>query len=155
MMLIDAGCYLPDDILVKVDRTSMSVALEARSPLLDHRVAAFAVSLPDAYRFDARGGKRILRDLAGQFVPREILERPKQGFAVPLGSWLRGPLREWAQERLAPAELARSGLLVDREISTRWRQHLQGEWDWSGPLWDVLMFQSWYREYMRCPTANL
>jgi asparagine synthase (glutamine-hydrolysing) len=154
MMLIDAGCYLPDDILVKVDRTSMSVALEARSPLLDHRVASFAVSLPDAFKFDARGGKRILRDLAASFVPRDILERPKQGFAVPLGQWLRGPLRDWAHERLAAPELARSGLLVDQEISRRWQQHQQGEWDWSATLWDVLMFQSWYREFMHSPTVT-
>jgi asparagine synthase (glutamine-hydrolysing) len=154
MMLIDAGCYLPDDILVKVDRTSMSVALEARSPLLDHRVASFAVSLPDAFKFDARGGKRILRDLAASFVPRDILERPKQGFAVPLGQWLRGPLRDWAHERLAVPELARSGLLVDHEISRRWQQHQQGEWDWSATLWDVLMFQSWYREFMHSPTVT-
>jgi asparagine synthase (glutamine-hydrolysing) len=155
MMLVDAGCYLPDDILVKVDRTSMSVALEVRSPLLDHRVSEFAVSLPDAFKFDARGGKSILRDLAARFVPREILERPKQGFAVPLGKWLRGPLREWANERLSPAELSRSGLLLDNEISRRWRQHLQGEWDWSVVMWDVLMFQSWYREFMHSPTANV
>jgi asparagine synthase (glutamine-hydrolysing) len=153
MMLVDAECYLPDDILVKVDRASMSVALEVRAPLLDHRVSALAVSLPDAFKFDARGGKRILRDLAARFVPRDILERPKQGFAAPLGSWMRGPMREWAAERLSAEELDRSGLLIKGEISRRWRQHLQGEWDWSALLWDVLMFQSWYREFMRTPQA--
>jgi asparagine synthase (glutamine-hydrolysing) len=155
MMLIDAGCYLPDDILVKLDRSSMSVALETRSPLLDRRIAEFAVSLPDEYKFDARGGKRILRDLAARYVPRDILERPKQGFAVPLGRWLRGPLRDWADERLSTSALSSSGLLVSPEITKRWKQHQQGQWDWSASLWDVLMFQAWYGEFMHSPTESL
>lgn len=144
MAAIDLLGYLPDDILVKVDRASMGVSLEARAPLLDHRVIEAAARLPLSFRVDADGGKRILRHLAYRYVPRALLDRPKAGFGVPMAAWLRGPLRGWAEDLLSEANLSKCGLLQVRPIRAVWQAHAAGRGDFSAQLWNVLMFQSWY-----------
>jgi asparagine synthase (glutamine-hydrolysing) len=145
LMLCDYEGYLCNDILVKVDRASMAVGLEARCPLLDLRVAEFAWSLPDAFLVDARGGKRVLREVLARYVPAQLTERPKRGFGVPLGAWLRGPLREWAGDLLAEPALRREGLLRASEIRRIWEQHLCGWRDHGDLLWAILTFRSWHQ----------
>jgi asparagine synthase (glutamine-hydrolysing) len=141
-MLLDALTYLPDDLLVKVDRASMAVGLEARAPLLDHHIAEFAWSLPPALLFEG-GGKRVLREVLYRRVPRALVDRPKQGFEPPIGDWLRGGLRDWADDLLSPARLARSGMVEPRVVAARWREHRSGRRSWAYPLWTVLMLEAW------------
>jgi asparagine synthase (glutamine-hydrolysing) len=143
MMLVDQGTYLPDDILVKVDRASMAVGLEARVPLLDHDLVAYAWSIPQALKERDGRGKYLLRELLCRFVPRELVERPKRGFAIPLGDWLRGPLRGWAAALLDEARLRREGLLDPKPIVARWNDHLLGRRHVQDELWGVLCFQAW------------
>jgi asparagine synthase (glutamine-hydrolysing) len=143
MMLLDQRTYLPDDILAKVDRASMAVALETRVPLLDHDLVAYAWSLPLALKLGRSGGKHLLRELLGRFVPRALIDRPKQGFAVPLETWLRGPLRDWAEALLDEARMRREGLLDAARVRRHWRDLLAGERHLQNDLWGVLTLQAW------------
>ena len=144
MMAEDLTHYLPGDILAKVDRASMAVSLEARVPLLDHHLVEFAWQLPMHMKVRDGRGKWLLRTLLHEYVPAALVERPKQGFTVPVEHWLRGELRDWAQDLLSPAALARHGLLDARVVGTYLREHLDGRRAWTPQLWSVLMFQAWH-----------
>jgi asparagine synthase (glutamine-hydrolysing) len=145
-MLADALQYLPDDILVKVDRAAMAVSLETRVPMLDPGVIALAWRLPFASKVRGDVGKAVLRDVLARYVPPRLFARPKMGFAVPIAQWLRGPLREWAESLLAEDRLAREGFLDVAEVRRRWASYLAGVRDWHSVLWNVLMWQAWTEE---------
>jgi asparagine synthase (glutamine-hydrolysing) len=146
MMYADAVAYLPDDIMAKVDRASMAVALETRAPFLDHRVAAVAARIPIDMKIRGGKGKMILRKLLYREAPAELFERPKAGFAVPVGEWIKGPLRPWAEDLLDPSAMKGQGWFDTDRIHQRWQQHLSGQRDSSVAMWAVLMFQAWLRE---------
>ena len=143
MLYLDLVTYLPDDILTKVDRASMAVALEARVPLLDHRVVEFAWRIPRQTLMRRGISKWPLRQVLYRHVPRELIERPKAGFAIPLGEWLRGPLREWAENLLSEKRLREGGLVSVTDARRAWTEHLAGKHNWQYLLWDVLMLEAW------------
>jgi asparagine synthase (glutamine-hydrolysing) len=146
MCLIDQGLYLPDDILVKVDRAAMAVALETRVPLLDHRIVEFAWQLPARLKLRDGQGKWLLRQVLYRHVPAALIERPKQGFAVPLQAWLQGPLRDWAEDLLAAERLHQDGFIHPAPVRAAWAALLAGDGQWGGALWSVLMWQAWRAE---------
>ena len=149
MMFLDAVSYLPDDVLVKVDRTSMAASLEVRSPLLDHKVIEMAWRMPDSLRMPGgTTGKVALRKLLARRVPDRMIDRPKRGFGVPLNDWLRGPLRELADEHLNPARIQTLGYFDSEAVSRRWREHLSGQRNWGFHLWTCICFSMWHRHWM-------
>lgn len=147
MMLADLKQYLADDILVKVDRAAMACSLETRVPMLDHDLVEFAWRLPQSYKI--RGGKTKwpLRQILYRHVPKELIERPKVGFGVPIGEWMKFELREWCEDLLSERSLNAHDFICTHTIRDLWKQHLSGSQNWQYRLWNVLMFQAWYRHY--------
>ena len=143
MMLYDTKSYLPDDILVKVDRASMAVGLETRMPLLDHRLYEYVRGLPMSVHPGTRERKGLIKEILCRYVPRELVHRPKRGFAVPIGHWLRSDLYGWAERLLEKERLERQGIIDANRVQEIWKQHLSGKVDWQHKLWSLLMFQSW------------
>jgi len=146
MMAVDTMTYLPGDILVKVDRATMAHSLESRMPFLDHRVVEFAWKLPLDLKLREGQSKWVLRQVLNRYVPEHLFDRPKMGFGIPLGEWLRGPLKEWASDLLSPAKIRRSGYLDPHYVATLWDEHLSGERNWQYGLWNILMLQAWLEQ---------
>lgn len=148
MAFLDSKTYLPDDILTKVDRASMAVGLEVRVPLLDHRLIEFAWRLPKPMKLRGTSTKRLLRRILYRHVPKELVDRPKTGFAIPLDNWLRGPLRDWAEALIDEIRLKREGYIEPLPVRHAWSDHLAGRGNAGQAIWGVLMFQSWHERWM-------
>jgi asparagine synthase (glutamine-hydrolysing) len=148
MMLADQKTYLADDLLAKVDRASMAVSLEARVPLLDHRLVEFAWTIPNHWKVRGGQGKWLLRQLLYKHVPRALVERPKVGFSVPIDVWLKGPLRPWAEDLLAPDRLRRTHVLRVEPVRDVWRRFLGGESQLGVGIWSLLSYQAWEDEWL-------
>jgi asparagine synthase (glutamine-hydrolysing) len=145
-MALDMLHYLPNDILTKVDRAAMAVTLETRVPLLDPNVIEFAASLPLEFKMREGVGKWALRQVLYKYVPKDLIERPKMGFGVPLAEWLRGPLKDWAEVLLDEKRLLEEGFFNVALVRQKWLEHSSGLRNWQAQLWDVLMFQAWLEE---------
>jgi len=143
MAYLDSVTYLPDDILTKVDRSAMSCSLETRVPLLDYRIVEFAAQLPLSMKIHQGSGKWILKELLDRYVPRNLIERPKSGFGVPIGEWLKDPLRDWAEDLLSEDRIKSEGYFDAKEVRRVWAQHTSGRKNQQYQLWSVLMFQAW------------
>ena len=144
-MQIDQGTYLPDDILVKVDRASMACSLEVRSPLLDHRLVEYMAGVPRHWKVTLRERKILLRRIARKYLPAHIIDRPKQGFSIPLNAWLQGPLRDWMEELLSVHSLQQRGWFRPQTVRRVVDDHLQGRRDFSQQLWALMMLELWLR----------
>jgi asparagine synthase (glutamine-hydrolysing) len=147
MAIIDLLTYLPDDILAKVDRATMAMSLEGRCPILDHRVIEFALRLPISCKIVGAGTKIILKNVLARYLPSALFERPKHGFESPIALWLSGPLKDWAEDLLDPAEMRADALLNPALVQQKWVEHQSGRRNWQYALWPVLMFQQWKRRW--------
>ncbi|MFO1496834.1 MAG: asparagine synthase (glutamine-hydrolyzing) [Verrucomicrobiota bacterium] len=152
MNLFDLLAYLPDDILVKVDRAAMSIGLESRVPLLDHRIVEFCLGLQESVRARKGFTKQLLRDVLSRHVPARLFTRPKKGFSIPLAEWLRGPLKEWAEDLLSVSALQQAGLIDPHIVRQTWTEHLSGRRNWQYRLWTVLMLQAWLKKESQSPS---
>jgi asparagine synthase (glutamine-hydrolysing) len=144
MMYADQVEYLPDDLLVKVDRTSMSIGLEVRVPLLDYRLVEYAWRTPFALKYSHGQTKWLLKEVLRRYLPDRLIDRPKMGFQIPVKEWLRGPLRPWADDLLATESIAAAGIFEPRLVSRMWDEHRAGKRHWHYRLWSILMFQAWF-----------
>ena len=143
MMVLDLITYLPDDILVKVDRAAMASSLETRAPFLDHKLIEYIWKIPHSLKFRKGSGKVILKNILNQYVPKNLTERPKMGFGIPIDVWLRGPLRDWGESLLDEKKMQQDNYFDTKLIRDKWNEHISGKRNWQNHLWDILMFQAW------------
>ena len=146
LMYQDCISYLPDDILTKVDRAAMFTSLETRVPFLDHNVVSLSWQLPMNMKIRNGQTKWALRQILYRYVPKNLIDRPKSGFEIPLSLWLKGPLKEWAQDLLNKSRIDQEGIFNSEMIEKTWNEHISGEYNWSSKLWSILMFQCWYEK---------